>query len=170
MIRIFRPLAHTAGIDIRQPPKAGVTERGSWWYDSANFPPPGGKAAREHDIGKGSLARGYEMSKGMIRLGGAAILVGAFAWAQAGPRITKVDPAAGKAGMNLTITGENLGNGSVDGVLLSDNEKDYPAEMVEQTAEKIVMKVPAVQPAGYNVSIKVGNNIYIQPVRFTVQP
>jgi hypothetical protein len=109
------------------------------------------------------------MSKGIIRLGWATMLLAAFAWAQAGPRITGVAPASGKVGINLTITGENLGNGSVDGVLLSDEEKDYPAVVVEQTAEKIVMKVPEVKPAGYNVSIKVGNNIYIQPVRFTVE-
>ena len=114
-------------------------------------------------------ARGYEMSKGMIRLGWATILLAALAWAQAGPRITGVEPASGKVGENLTVKGENLGKDSVEGVLLSDEQKDYPAEVVEQTAEKVVMKVPQVQPGGYNVSIKVGNNIYIQPVRFTVQ-
>ena len=109
------------------------------------------------------------MSKGVLQAGLGMIVLAAFAWAQAGPRLTGVEPAAGKAGDSLTLTGENLGTDSVEAVLLSDEEKDYPAELVEQTATKIVMKVPAVTAGGYNVSIQVDNNIYIQPVRFTVE-
>ena len=97
------------------------------------------------------------------------ILLSAFAWAQAGPKLTGVEPAAGKVGDNLTILGENLGKESVEAVLLSDDEKDYPAEMVEQTDAKIVMKVPDVKAGGYNIAIQIENNIYIQPVRFTVE-
>ena len=109
------------------------------------------------------------MSKGVLRIGVAIIFLAAFAWAQAGPKLTGVDPAAGKVGDNLTVMGENLGKDSVEAVLLSDDEKDYPAEMVEQTDQKIVMKVPEVKAGGYNVSVKIGNNIFIQPVRFTVE-
>jgi hypothetical protein len=47
---------------------------------------------------------------------------------------------------------------------------DYKATVVEQTAAKIVVKVPQVKPGGYNISIHVGNNIFIQPVRYTVEP
>jgi len=115
------------------------------------------------------FSRGLNMSKGVLRAGVAIIFLAAFAWAQAGPKLTSVDPAAGKAGDNLTISGENLGKDSVEAVMLSDEDKDYPAEVVSQSAEKIVMKVPKVKAGGYNVSIKIGNNIYIQPVRFTVQ-
>jgi hypothetical protein len=46
---------------------------------------------------------------------------------------------------------------------------DYKATLVEQAEGKIVMKVPQVKAGGYKVSLQVGNNIYIQPVRFTVQ-
>jgi len=109
------------------------------------------------------------MNRGIYRVGLALLLLAAVGWSQAGPKLTAVDPAAGKAGDNLTISGENLGKGSVEAVLLSDDEKDYPGEMVEQSGEKIVMKVPKVKAGDYNVSIKIGNNIYIQPVRFTVQ-
>ena len=109
------------------------------------------------------------MSKRMFPLGWAIVLLASFVLAQAGPRITGVEPASGKAGDSLTIMGENLGKDSIAGVLLSDEEKDYPAEVVEQTAAKVVMKVTQVKAGGYNVSVKVGNNIYIQPVRFTVQ-
>lgn len=109
------------------------------------------------------------MSKGVFRLGWAVVLLASFVWAQAGPRVTGVEPTSGKVGDRLSVIGENLGKDAVEAAMLSDEEKDYPAVVVEQTAEKIVMKVPQVKSGDYNVSLKVGNNIYIQPVRFTVQ-
>jgi hypothetical protein len=54
-------------------------------------------------------------------------------------------------------------------VYLSDDKSDYKAALVEQAGDKIVVKVPRVKAGNYNVSIQVGNNIYIQPVRFEVQ-
>jgi len=62
-----------------------------------------------------------------------------------------------------------LGKETVTNVFLSDDMMDYKAVVVEQTAAKIVAKVPKVKPGSYNVSIQVGNNIFIQPVRYTVQ-
>ena len=109
------------------------------------------------------------MGKAIYRVGLATILVTALAWAQATPKLTGVEPATGKVGESCTVSGENLGKDSIDAVLLSDEEKDYPAEVVEQTAEKVVMKIPVVKAGSYNVSIQVGNAIYIQPIRFTVQ-
>jgi hypothetical protein len=109
------------------------------------------------------------MSKGVLPVGLGVILFAAFAWAQGGPRLTGVEPVTGKVGDNLTVMGENLGKETVEAVLLSDDETDYLAELVEQTDAKIVMKVPAVKAGGYNVSIQIDNNIYIQPVRFTVE-
>lgn len=109
------------------------------------------------------------MKAGLLRVGLAIILVAAMARAQAGPRLTEVEPAAGKAGDTLTVLGENLGKDTVEQVMLSDDAEDFPAEIVEQSDQKIVVKVPKVKAGGYNISVKVGNNIYIQPVRFTVQ-
>jgi IPT/TIG domain len=109
------------------------------------------------------------MSKVACRLGAAVLLCSAMAWAQAGPKLTGVDPTSGKAGDAVTIAGENLGKDAVNSVLVSDEQRDYPAEIVSQAPEKIVFKVPNVKPGGYNISIKIGNNIYIQPVRFTVE-
>jgi hypothetical protein len=110
------------------------------------------------------------MRRGLYALAGAMILLTAWTWAQnASPRITAVEPAAGKVGENCIVSGENLGKETVTGVLLSDEEKDYPAEVVEQTEEKVIIKVPEVKPAPYNISLKIGNGIYIQPVRFTVE-
>ncbi|HWP84673.1 MAG TPA: IPT/TIG domain-containing protein [Terriglobia bacterium] len=109
------------------------------------------------------------MRRGVLQLVSFLVLLAAFALAQAGPKLTSVEPTTGKVGDSLTVIGEDLGKETVQGVLLSDEEKDYPAEVLEQTAQKIVFKVPEVRAGGYNVSLKVGNNIYIQPIRFTVQ-
>lgn len=65
--------------------------------------------------------------------------------------------------------GENLGKGSVSAVFLSDDKNDYMATIVQQAAEKIVMKVPQVKPGDYNVSIQVADTILIMLVRFKVQ-
>ena len=54
-------------------------------------------------------------------------------------------------------------------MFLSDDTTDYKATVVEQADAKIVMKVPQVKAGDYKVSVQAGNNIYIQPVRFTVQ-
>ena len=99
-----------------------------------------------------------------------ALLTASLALGQAAPRVTAVEPEAGRVDSNLTVTGENLGSDTVVGIYLSDDMSDYQATVVEQTAEKIVVKVPQVMPGGYNISIHVGNNIFIQPVRFNVEP
>ena len=105
----------------------------------------------------------------LFSLTAAALLTTLLVLAQASPRVTGVEPGAGKVDSNVTVSGENLGSDTVVGIYLSDDKADYPAMVVEQTAEKIVVKVPQVTPGGYNVSIHVGNNIFIQPVRFTVE-
>ncbi len=99
----------------------------------------------------------------------AVVLLASFVRAQTGPRVTGVEPASGKVGDDLTITGENLGKDSVKAAFLSDTDKDYKGTLVEQTDGKIIMKIPEVKPGEYNISIQVGNNIFIQPIRFKVQ-
>lgn len=96
-------------------------------------------------------------------------LLASLAFAQVSPRVTGVEPSASKVGDSVTVTGENLGKDSVSAVFLSDDKIDYKATLVEQSAEKIVMKVPQVKPGDYNVSIQVGNKIFIEPVKFKVQ-
>lgn len=85
------------------------------------------------------------------------------------PHIVSVSPASGKVGDTITVSGENLDKTDVSAVFLSDSKSDYKASMVDQGADKIVMKVPQVKPGDYNVSIQTGKSIYIQPVLFTVQ-
>jgi hypothetical protein len=89
--------------------------------------------------------------------------------AQDASRVTGVDPATGKANDTVTIAGENLSKAKVSAIFLSDEKDDHKATVVSQETDKIVIKVPAVKPGDYNVSIQTGNSIFIQPVRFTVQ-
>ena len=84
-------------------------------------------------------------------------------------RVTGVDPGSGKANDTVTIAGENLQKSKVSAVFLSDEKDDHKAVVVSQETDKIVIKVPDVKPGDYNVSIQAGNNIFIQPIKFTVQ-
>jgi hypothetical protein len=99
----------------------------------------------------------------------AAVLLVPLVFAQAPPQVTAVEPSSGKVNDNITVTGENLGKGTVSAVFLSDEKTDFKAAVVDQAANKIVMKVPQVRPGDYNVSIEVGTKILIEPVRFKVQ-
>lgn len=89
--------------------------------------------------------------------------------AQGAPRLTGVEPASGKVGATITVTGENLGKGNVSAVFLSDANSDYKATVVDQGSDKITIKVPAVKAGSYNISLQVRNEIFIQPTRFTVE-
>jgi hypothetical protein len=99
----------------------------------------------------------------------ATLIFTQLVFAQARPHVTTVDPVAGKAADNMTLTGENLGKDAVSAVYLSDDTTDHEAMVVEQAAGKIVAKVPKVKAGNYNVSIKVGEQIFILPLRFMVQ-
>jgi hypothetical protein len=98
----------------------------------------------------------------------AAIFLSTIAFAQNSPQVTGVDPSSGKVNDTVTVAGENLAKTEVSAVFLSDEKNDYKATVVDQTAEKIVIKVPQVKPGGYNVSIQVGDKLFIKPVKFKV--
>jgi hypothetical protein len=89
--------------------------------------------------------------------------------AQNAPHVSGVDPASGKVNDSVTVSGDNLGKESVVGVFLSDDKSDYKATLVDQAADKIVMKVPQVKTGDYNISIQVGDKILILPVKFKVE-
>jgi hypothetical protein len=105
----------------------------------------------------------------VLALTGSLLLLATAVLGQGSPRISGVEPAAGKVNDTVTVSGENLGKESVAGFLLSDDKSDFKVSLTEQTGGKVVFKVPQVKPGDYNVSILVGNNILIQPVRFKVQ-
>jgi hypothetical protein len=97
------------------------------------------------------------------------ILLTAFSRAQNAPQVTGVDPATGKVNDTVTVSGDNLGKASVSAVYLSDDKNDYKATIVEQADDKIQVKVPQVKPGPYNISIQVGDKLFIKPVKFTVE-
>jgi hypothetical protein len=99
----------------------------------------------------------------------AVVFLAPLVFAQSTPQITGVEPPSGKVNDTLTISGQNLGKDAVSAVYLSDDKNDYKATVVEQGAQKIVVKVPQVKPANYNISIQVGDKLFIKPVRFKVE-
>jgi len=99
----------------------------------------------------------------------AMVLLSPLLFAQNTPQITGVEPPSGKVNDTVTISGQNLGKDAVSAVYLSDDKNDYRATVVEQGAEKIIVKVPQVKSGNYNVSIQVGDKLFIKPVRFKVQ-
>ncbi len=104
-----------------------------------------------------------------LGLAAAVLLLSAIGFGQGSPRVTGVEPGSGKVNDSVTLAGENLGKGSIIGVYLSDEKTDYKATLADQAADKVVFKGPQVKGGDYNVSIQVGNNILIQPIRFKVQ-
>ena len=111
--------------------------------------------------------RGNLHKYGLILAG--VILFSSLAIAQATPQITAVDPASGKVNDTVTVSGDNLGKASVSSVYLSDDKNDYKATIVDQSDDKITVKVPQVKPGDYNVSIQVGDKLFIKPVKFKVE-
>ncbi len=89
-------------------------------------------------------------------------------FAQNAAKVTALDPTSGKVNDSVTVTGENLGKDNVDAVFLSDDTQDYKASIVEQSSDKILMKVPPVKAGKYSLSIQVKDRILILPVRFEV--
>jgi hypothetical protein len=99
-----------------------------------------------------------------------ALLVSSIALGQAAAtKITDVQPASGKVNDTITVTGQNLGKPGVAGVFLSDDKNDYKAAILDQAEGKITAKVPELKPGDYNVSLQIGNQIIIEPVKFKVE-
>jgi hypothetical protein len=112
--------------------------------------------------------RSRSVRKRWVFLAG-AIFLASLAVAQNAPQVTGVDPASGKVNDTVTVSGSNLGKASVSSVYLSDDKNDYKAAIVDQGEDKITMKVPQVKAGDYNVSIQVGDKLFIKPVKFKVE-
>ena len=101
-------------------------------------------------------------------LAGVIVLAG-VAIAQNAPQITAIDPTSGKVNDTMIVSGSNLGKDAVASVYLSDDKNDYKATIVDQSDAKITVKVPQVKPGDYNVSLEVGNKLFIKPIKFKVE-
>jgi hypothetical protein len=74
----------------------------------------------------------------------------AFYAQPASPRITNLEPANGKKGDVITVTGENLDKGSVAKLYLTDGEakNDIELSITSQTATEIKFSIPAKAAPG----------------------
>jgi hypothetical protein len=99
----------------------------------------------------------------------AVVLISSLAVAQNAPQVNAVDPSSGKVNDTVTVSGNNLGKASVSSVYLSDDKSDYKATIVDQGDDKITLKVPQVKAGDYNISVQVGDKLFIKPVKFKVQ-
>ena len=59
------------------------------------------------------------------------------------PRMSSVDPSAGKAGDVIAVAGENLDKANVAKVYLTDDKTDFICEVTEQSGTEIKFKLPA---------------------------
>jgi hypothetical protein len=92
------------------------------------------------------------------------------------PRCTTVDPATGKIGDEVTVTGENLDKANVAELRLAPSTGGNEVKVVisEQTATTIKFKVPtAVKPGRHalvTVSKRIPRDLEIeQPVKLTIE-
>jgi|SRR5579864_1593950 len=115
-----------------------------------------------------SAERRRNLYKRWVFLAG-VILLSSLAVAQNAPQVTGVDPDTGKVNDTVTVSGSNLGKATVSSVYLSDDKNDYKATIVDQSDAKITMKVPQVKAGDYNVSVQVGDKLFIKPVKFKVE-
>ena len=97
------------------------------------------------------------------------IVFASLAIAQNAPQVTGVDPDSGKVNDTVAVSGSNLGKTAVSAVFLSDDKNDYKATIVDQGDEKITLKIPQVKPGEYNISVQVGDKLFIKPVKFKVE-
>ena len=127
------------------------------------------KLSRSPVFGAKTKAGPGRNSRGRWVLLAGLLTVSSLAIAQNGPQVTGVEPTSGKVNDTVVVSGSNLGKASVSSVYLSDDKNDYKATIVDQSDEKISMKVPQVKPGDYNVSIQVGDKLFIKPVKFKVE-
>jgi hypothetical protein len=111
----------------------------------------------------------FHVSPRRLLFTAAAVLLSPLLFSQSAPQINGVAPPSGKVNDTVTISGQNLGKDAVSAVYLSDDKDDYRATVVEQGAEKIIVKVPKVKSGNYNISIQVGDKLFIKPIRFKVE-
>ena len=111
--------------------------------------------------------------KMLLRLTLCAGALAALALAQDSPRMKTVEPASGKVGDEMTVSGENLDNKFVKEVYLTDGKTDLKMEVTSQAPEAIKAKVPAkAKPGRYSIMVLTAEKtpkLVEQPVKFTVE-
>lgn len=91
---------------------------------------------------------------------------------EAMPRMTTVEPQAGKIGDVVAVAGENLDKSNVAKVYLTDGKNDVPCEVTEQTATAIKFKIPVKATGRMALMILTAGKepkLIEQPVKVTVE-
>ena len=92
---------------------------------------------------------------------------------QAMPRMTTVDPGAGKTGDVITVAGENLEKAQVAKVYLTDGKNDVVVEVTEQAPTTIKFKIPTkALPGRFALMLLTTGKepkLIEQPVKLTVE-
>jgi hypothetical protein len=104
---------------------------------------------------------------------GALVLLGVAAWAQeAMPRMSTIEPASGKKGDVIAVTGENLEKTSVAKVYLTDGKNDLECVVTGQSATEIKIKIPEKATGRMALMILTGGKeprLIEQPVKITIE-
>jgi hypothetical protein len=89
------------------------------------------------------------------------------------PQIRTVDPMSVKAGEVVSLDGENLDQGFVSAIILTDGTTDFKATITDQSATSIKIKVPStLKPGRFGVVVKLKKDAtkeIEQPVKVTVE-
>ena len=103
------------------------------------------------------------------------LAAGLAAFAQdTAPRMASADPASGKKGDIIAVTGINLDKGCVVKVYLTDGKHDTLVEVTEQTQTSIKFKIPGGLEVGTRFALMVltpGANpkLIEQPVKVLIE-
>jgi hypothetical protein len=102
-----------------------------------------------------------------------AAAVSSTALAQDSPRMRTVEPASGKVGDEITVSGENLDAKFVREVYLTIGNKDIKADITSQTADALKFKIPSTaKPGRYSLTVLTAEKVpklIEQPVKCTVE-
>lgn len=102
-----------------------------------------------------------------------AAALATLTFAQESPRMKSVEPASGKAGDELTVSGENLDAKFVKEVYLTDGKTDFKLQVIQQTAESVKVKISdKVKPGRYSLMVLTAEKtpkLIEQPVKCTVE-
>jgi hypothetical protein len=101
------------------------------------------------------------------------VLAAVGAWAQeAMPRMSSVEPATGKKGDVVAVTGENLDKANVVKVYLTDGKNDVECVVTEQTGASLKIKIPEKATGRLALMVLTGGKeprLIEQPVKITIE-
>ena len=87
------------------------------------------------------------------------------------PRLSAVEPEAGKVGDVASAKGENLDKTKVGELYLTDGKNDVKTAITAQSDTEIKFKVPVIKAGRYRLLVVTANKTSMieQPVVFTVE-